>query len=103
MVTTPRPKSPAVGEPAIGTTKVFVSVNVMQLGPVRHGGSQGLWQHGSWVSGVTGVVPSVGSKTGVAGVDMGVLLWGVKPLGAIRCGNPTVFECGSINHFRKSQ
>jgi hypothetical protein len=66
-----------VGAPVIGTTKVLVSVNVMQFGPVRHGGSQGLWQHGSWVDRVTGMVPSVGSKTGVAVVDMGFLF----PLG----------------------
>src|ERR1700677_1324223 len=79
MVTTPRPKSPTVGEPVIGTTKVFVSVNVMQFGPVRHGGSHGLWQHGSWMGRVTGMVPSVGSKTGVAVVDMGFLF----PLGVL--------------------
>src|ERR1700679_2773595 len=79
MVTTPRPKSPTVGEPVTGTTKVLVSVNVMQLDPVRHGGSQGLWQHGSWVGRVTAMVPSVRSKAGVAALDMGFLF----PLGVL--------------------
>src|SRR5580692_9330210 len=74
MVTVPRPKSPTLGEPAMGSSRVLVSVNVMQLGPVRQGGSHGLWQQGSWVGRVTGVVPSVGSKAGVVEAGIGVLI-----------------------------
>src|SRR5208282_6359715 len=71
MVTTPRAKSPVAGLLTRGTVEVLISVNVVQLGPVRHGGSHGLWQHGSCVGRVTGVVPSVGSKACVVVPDMG--------------------------------
>jgi hypothetical protein len=70
MVTEPRLRSLVEGAPARGMVTDLVSVNVVQLGPVRQGGSHGLWQHGSRVGSVTGVVPSVGSRDGVVAGDM---------------------------------
>jgi hypothetical protein len=65
MVREARERSFVEGEAARGMREVLVSVKVEQLGPVRQGGSQGLWQHGSRVGMVTVVVPSVGSRVGV--------------------------------------
>src|ERR1700728_2189413 len=101
MVTVPRPKSPVAAEPAMGRTTVLFSVKLMQLGPVRQAGSQGLWQQGAMVGRVMGVVPSVGAMTGVVGVDMVVLFLGysaagrtlVSELGGVGVGfDPSLFE-----------
>src|SRR5258707_15700636 len=70
MSTRPRPKSAVAGPLPRTTTAVFVSVKVVQLGLLRHGGSDGLWQHASRVGRVTGVVPSLGSRTCVAVPDI---------------------------------
>src|ERR1700761_7361289 len=65
MTMRPRANAAAVSSAPSGSVTLRVSLKMMHVDLVRHAGSHGLWQHGSCVGSVMGVVPVVGSRGGL--------------------------------------